>query len=121
RDVQRPPAKCLKRRNLPYGMVVALGVPLIEHDRGETMKLTTPSALAAVFLITVPAYAATEFDCTQAQEAQAQSNEVKLSDDLVQKRQQAREAEIARMKERFIRASTAAQPAGAPAQPATRQ
>ena len=81
------------------------------------MKFAALGALAALFLA-MPAHAAKEFDCPPTQEVQNQRNELQLSDDLVQRRQQVREAEIARLKERLMRGSAVAQTA-APAQPDT--
>lgn len=71
------------------------------------MKITTLSALATTVLIAVPAYAAREFDCPTTQEVQSQPEGTMMSEDLVQKRRQSREADLARLRERFTRAASA--------------
>jgi hypothetical protein len=84
------------------------------------MKFTNPGILAIVIFITSPVHAAKEFDCPPAQEVQSQRNETAMSEELLQKRKQARDADMARLRERFMRATGQAQPAGAPEQQATR-
>jgi len=84
------------------------------------MKFTKPGMLAIVILSATPVHAAKEFDCPPTQEVQSQRNETAMSEDLLQKRKQAREADMARLRERFIRATTHAQPAGAAEQQAAR-
>jgi hypothetical protein len=51
---------------------------------------------------------------------QSQRNETAMSEDLVEKRKQAREADMARLRERFMRSTKQAQPAGATEQQAAR-
>jgi hypothetical protein len=75
------------------------------------MKFTMLGALAVVILAAMPAHAAKEFDCPPAPEVQSQRNETAISEDLLQKRKQAREADMARLRERFMRTTMQAQPA----------
>ena len=84
------------------------------------MKFTKPEILAIVILIASPVHAAKEFDCPPGQEVQSQRNETAMSEDLLQKRKQARDADMARLKERFMRATAQPQPAAAPEQQAAR-
>ena len=84
------------------------------------MKFTQAGMLAIVIFVAIPVYAAKEFDCPPGQEVQAQRNETVMSEDLLQKRKQARDADIARLRERFMRATAQAQRAGAPEQQAAR-
>ena len=81
------------------------------------MKIAMLGLVAA--LAAVPAFATKEFDCPPGQEVQSQRNETVVSEDLLQKRRQAREAEIARLKERLMRAAPA-QPVAVAEQPAPR-
>jgi hypothetical protein len=82
------------------------------------MKTTTLGTLAAVLMIAMPAYAAKEFDCPPTQEVQSERNETALSEELVEKRKQAREADMARLRARFMRTTT--QAVGATEQQTTR-
>jgi hypothetical protein len=82
------------------------------------MKFTTRGAFAIVIFTAIPAQAAREFDCPPTQEVQSQRNETAMSEDLLQKRKQAREADMARLRERFMRAAVPPQPAAAEQQAA---
>jgi hypothetical protein len=70
------------------------------------MKITKLTVAAAMFLLGMPAYAAKEFDCPPAPEVQGRRNETVISEDLVEKRRQARESDLARLRERCARATT---------------
>ena len=84
------------------------------------MKFTKLCMLALVILVATPVYAAKEVDCLPGQELQTQRNETTMSEDLLQKRKQARDADMARLREQFMRATGQTQPAGAPEQRAAR-
>jgi hypothetical protein len=84
------------------------------------MKFTTPGMLAIVILVATPVHAAKELDCLPGQVVQTQRNETAMGEDLLQKRKQARDADMARLRERFTRAAAQAQPAGTPEQQTAR-
>ena len=83
------------------------------------MKIAMLSLFAA--LAAQSAFAAKEFDCPPGQEVQSQRNETAISEDLLQKRKQTRDADIARMKERLMRASSQGQGVAVADQPAAAQ
>ena len=78
------------------------------------MKMTKLIVAAAMFLLAFlggPAHAAKELDCPPGPEMQGQRNETVMSEALVEKRRQARESDLARLRERFMRSTnTQAQP-----------
>ena len=80
------------------------------------MKFTKLGMLALVILVATPVYAAKEVDCLPGQELQTQRNETTMSEDLLQNRKQARDADMARLREQFMRATAQAPPARVPEQ-----
>ena len=78
-------------------------------------KLSALGVLAAALVAAGSTYAAKEFDCPPAPEAQRSDAGISESEDLVAKRKRAREADLARMRERLTRSAGAGTQPVAPA------
>lgn len=83
-------------------------------------KILALGMFAATLVATGSAYAAKEFDCLPAPEVQRSDAVVSESEDLVAKRKKAREADLARMRERLTRPAAGIQPVAPAGQTAGR-